>query len=42
MSDLEHKLRPITADEWPRFIRSMLTTFGEEPDFSLTDLRAAG
>ncbi len=30
MSDLEHQLRPITADEWPRFIRSMLTTFAEE------------
>ncbi|WP_369133645.1 GNAT family N-acetyltransferase [Modestobacter sp. I12A-02662] len=30
MSELEHQLRPITADEWPRFIRAMSTTFGQE------------
>ena len=32
MSDLDHQLRPITADEWPRFIRAMRTTFGEAHD----------
>lgn len=30
MTDLADQLRPITADEWPRFMRAMLTTFAEE------------
>jgi predicted acetyltransferase len=30
VSDLEHQLRPITAEEWPQFVRAMRTTFGEE------------
>ena len=31
MSDLAEQLRPITADEWPRFSRAMSTVFGDEP-----------
>ena len=30
MTDLADQLRPITAEEWPRFVRAMSTTFGEE------------
>ena len=30
MTDLADQLRPITAEEWPRFIRAMHTTFGVE------------
>ncbi|MGY1857956.1 GNAT family N-acetyltransferase [Modestobacter sp. SYSU DS0290] len=30
MTDLADQLRPITADEWPGFARSMRTTFAEE------------
>lgn len=29
-SDIADQLRPITADEWPRFARSMMTVFGDE------------
>jgi predicted acetyltransferase len=31
VTDLADQLRPITADEWPAFSRSMTTTFGEVP-----------
>jgi len=31
VSDLAEQLRPITADEWPRFSRAMSTVFGDEP-----------
>ena len=31
MSDLAEQLRPVTAEEWPRFVRAMSTVFGEEP-----------
>ena len=31
MSDLTEQLRPVTAAEWPRFVRSMSRTFGEVP-----------
>ncbi len=31
MSDLEHQLRPATAEEWPRFTRAMMAVFGQEP-----------
>ncbi|HLM07708.1 MAG TPA: GNAT family N-acetyltransferase [Blastococcus sp.] len=31
MSDLAEQLRPITADEWPRFSRAMSAVFGDEP-----------
>jgi predicted acetyltransferase len=31
VSDIADQLRPITADEWPRFYRSMFTTFGDAP-----------
>jgi predicted acetyltransferase len=31
VSDLAEQLRPITAEEWPRFVRSMSAVFGEEP-----------
>ncbi|MFQ1000759.1 GNAT family N-acetyltransferase [Modestobacter sp. SSW1-42] len=30
MTDLADQLRPITAEEWPRFVRAMHTTFGVE------------
>ncbi len=29
--DLAAQLRPVTAEEWPRFLRSMVSVFGEEP-----------
>jgi predicted acetyltransferase len=29
--DLTDQLRPITADEWPRFTRAMMTVFGDDP-----------
>ena len=31
MSDIADQLRPITADEWPPFVRAMSAVFGEEP-----------
>jgi predicted acetyltransferase len=31
VSDLDDQLRPVTAQEWPRFARAMSTVFGEEP-----------
>jgi predicted acetyltransferase len=31
VTDLADQLRPITAAEWPRFSRSMSTTFGQAP-----------
>jgi predicted acetyltransferase len=31
VSDLAEQLRPVTADEWPRFARTMITVFGDEP-----------
>jgi predicted acetyltransferase len=31
VSDLAEQLRPVTAEEWPRFVRAMSTVFGEEP-----------
>ena len=30
MTDLADQLRPVTAEEWPRFVRAMSTTFGHE------------
>ncbi|CCH87005.1 Putative GCN5-related N-acetyltransferase [Modestobacter italicus] len=32
MTDLADQLRPITAEEWPRFSATMSTTFGEAAD----------
>jgi len=32
VTDLADQFRPITADEWPRFVRSVRTTFGAEHD----------
>jgi predicted acetyltransferase len=29
--DLAHHLRPITAEEWPRFMRSLAAVFGDDP-----------
>jgi predicted acetyltransferase len=31
VSDLAHQLRPVTADEWPRFSRAMSAVFGDDP-----------
>lgn len=31
MSDLVDQLRPVTAEEWPRFSRAMSAVFGDEP-----------
>jgi predicted acetyltransferase len=31
VSDIAAQLRPITAEEWPRFVRAMSAVFGEEP-----------
>jgi predicted acetyltransferase len=31
VSDLASQLRPVTADEWPRFTRSMSAVFGDDP-----------
>ncbi|GAB3348563.1 GNAT family N-acetyltransferase [Modestobacter lapidis] len=31
MADPEHPLRPVTAEEWPRFIRAMSHVFGQDP-----------
>jgi predicted acetyltransferase len=31
VDDLASQLRPVTADEWPAFIRSMSAVFGEDP-----------
>ncbi|KGH45263.1 GCN5 family acetyltransferase [Modestobacter caceresii] len=30
MTDIADQLRPITAEEWPRFVRGMRTTFGHD------------
>ncbi len=35
--DLAAQLRPITADEWPRFLRSMYGGFGDEPSGRYVD-----
>jgi predicted acetyltransferase len=37
VTDLADQFRPITADEWPQFARSMMTTFGEEQTGPYTD-----
>jgi predicted acetyltransferase len=29
--DIDDQLRPVTAEEWPRFVRAMSTVFGDEP-----------
>ncbi|HEX2075023.1 MAG TPA: GNAT family N-acetyltransferase [Geodermatophilus sp.] len=31
MADLAEQLRPVTAEEWPRFARAMSAVFGEDP-----------
>lgn len=31
MADLVHQLRPVTAEEWPRFSRAMSHVFGQDP-----------
>lgn len=35
--DLADQLRPITVEEWPRFIRSMYDVFGDEPSGRFVD-----
>ncbi|TKJ33931.1 GNAT family N-acetyltransferase [Blastococcus sp. CCUG 61487] len=35
--DIAAQLRPITADEWPRFLRSMYSVFGDEPTGQYVD-----
>ena len=37
MPDLAAQLRPITADEWPRFVRTMDAVFGETPSGPYVD-----
>ncbi len=37
MPDIAAQLRPVTADEWPRFTRAMSAVFGEEPSGPFLD-----
>jgi predicted acetyltransferase len=37
VSDLASQLRPITAEEWPAFVRSMSQVFGEDPSGPFLD-----
>ena len=37
MSDLAEQLRPVTAEEWPRFARAMSAVFGDEPSGPFVD-----
>jgi predicted acetyltransferase len=37
VSDLTDQLRPITADEWPRFARAMSNVFGDDPTGPFVD-----
>jgi predicted acetyltransferase len=37
VSDLAQQLRPVTAEEWPRFSRAMSAVFGDEPTGPFVD-----
>ena len=37
MSDLAEQLRPITAEEWPAFVRAMSAVFAEDPSGPFLD-----
>jgi predicted acetyltransferase len=37
VSDLAEQLRPITAEEWPAFVRAMSTVFAEDPSGPFLD-----